>query len=53
MCIRAIWSESLLIAIQKRDEQEPFTYWMDVQADLSLCWLWLHGYITTVLQLEF
>ena len=22
----------------KRDEQEPLPYWVDVQADLSLCW---------------
>ena len=22
----------------KRDEQEPLLYWVDVQADLSLCW---------------
>ena len=23
----------------KRDEREPLPYWVDVQADLSLCWL--------------
>ena len=23
----------------KRDDQEPLSYWVDVQADLSLCWL--------------
>ena len=22
----------------KRDKQEPLTYWVDVQTDLSLCW---------------
>ena len=44
--IHAGWSDSLLIAMcllqlpgyPKRDEQESLPYWVDVQADLSLCW---------------
>ena len=44
--IRTVWSESFaegMCLIQtsgnpKRDEQELLLYWVDVQADLSLCW---------------
>ena len=47
--IRAVWSESSLVVctfyslqtIQKGDRQEPLPYWVDVQADLSLCWLYV------------
>ena len=27
------------LGFQKRDEQEPLPYWVDVQSDLNLCWL--------------
>ena len=44
--IHAVWSESSLIAClllppgyPKRDKRESLPHGMDVQADLSLCWL--------------
>ena len=47
--IRAVWSDYLLIACAfyivqppgypKRDKREPLPHWMNVQANLSLCWL--------------
>ena len=43
--IRAVWSDSSLIACAfyslraiQRGIMRPLPYWMDVQADLSLCW---------------
>ena len=44
MHICTVWSALITCLLQppsypKRDKQKPLPYWMDVDADLSLCWL--------------